>query len=100
LVQALAGDKSNISHSLRTFEARGLLVIGRSLRGQAQYVRLTTGGQKWALKFTESCESGESLYEAITELLQFYRESGARSLYPQKWRFELLSIEAPWDRQG
>jgi DNA-binding MarR family transcriptional regulator len=56
LVQALSGDKSNISHSLRTLEARGLLVIGRSPGGQAQYVRLTTEGQKWALKFTGSCE--------------------------------------------
>jgi DNA-binding MarR family transcriptional regulator len=56
LVQALAGDKSNISHSLQTLEARGLLVIGRSSGGQAQYGRLTTEGQKWALKFTGSCE--------------------------------------------
>ena len=56
LVQALAGDKSNISHSLRTLEARGLLVIGRSAGGHAQYVRLTTEGQKWALNFTGSCE--------------------------------------------
>jgi len=30
LVKALAGDKSNISHSLRTLETRGWIVIGRS----------------------------------------------------------------------
>lgn len=56
LIRALAGDKGNISHSLRTLEARGLLVIGRSPGGQAQYVRLTTKGQNWAWKFTGSCE--------------------------------------------
>ncbi len=56
LVRALAGDQGNMSHSLRTLEARGLLVIGRSPGGQAQYVRLTLEGQKWAWKFTGSCE--------------------------------------------
>ena len=56
VVQALSRDKSNISHSLRTLEARGLLVIGRSAGGHAQYVRLTTEGQTWALNFTGSCE--------------------------------------------
>ena len=29
LVKALGGDKSNISHSLRTLETRGWIVIGR-----------------------------------------------------------------------
>ena len=56
LVQAVSGDKSTISHSLRTLEARGLLVIGRSTGGQAQDVRLTLEGQKWARKLTGSCE--------------------------------------------
>jgi len=35
LVRALPGDKGNISHSLHTLEARGLLVIGRSPGGKA-----------------------------------------------------------------
>ena len=34
LVGALQGDKSNISHSLRTLEARGLLVIVRTHGGK------------------------------------------------------------------
>ena len=34
LVRALPGDKGNISHSLRTLEVRGLLVIGRSPAGK------------------------------------------------------------------
>jgi len=33
LVQALGRDKSNVSHSLRTLEARGLITIGRSAGG-------------------------------------------------------------------
>jgi hypothetical protein len=56
LGRALSGDKGNISQSLRTLEARGLLVIGRSPGGQAQSVRLTTEGQKGAWKFAGSCE--------------------------------------------
>ena len=35
LVKALDGDKSNLSHSLRTLEARGWLVILRTAGGQA-----------------------------------------------------------------
>jgi len=30
LVKALRGDKGNISHSLRTLEARGWIVLGRT----------------------------------------------------------------------
>jgi predicted transcriptional regulator len=33
LVQALQGDKGNISHSLQTLERHGLLIIGRSPGG-------------------------------------------------------------------
>ena len=46
LVRALPGDKGNISHSLRTLEARGLLVIGRSPGGKAESVWLALEGQK------------------------------------------------------
>jgi DNA-binding MarR family transcriptional regulator len=34
LVQTLGRDKSNVSHSLRTLEARGLITIGRSPGGR------------------------------------------------------------------
>jgi DNA-binding MarR family transcriptional regulator len=44
LVQALPNAKGNISHSLRLLEARGLVKIGRSPGGQAEYVRLTSEG--------------------------------------------------------
>jgi DNA-binding MarR family transcriptional regulator len=56
LVRALPGDKGNISHSLHTLEARGLIVIGRSPGGQAESLWLTPEGQKWASQFTGSCD--------------------------------------------
>jgi DNA-binding MarR family transcriptional regulator len=56
LVRALQGDKGNISHRLHTLAARGLLVIGRSPGGKAEYVYLTPAGQKWARQFTGSCD--------------------------------------------
>jgi DNA-binding MarR family transcriptional regulator len=48
LIRAFPSDKSNISHSLRTLEARGLLVIGRSPGGKAEYVFLTAVGHHQA----------------------------------------------------
>jgi DNA-binding MarR family transcriptional regulator len=48
LVRALGRDKSNISHSLRTLEARGLITIGRTPGGQADSVDLTAAGRKMA----------------------------------------------------
>jgi DNA-binding MarR family transcriptional regulator len=56
LVSALQGDKGNISHSLHTLEARGLLVIVRSRGGKAEALSLTAEGQKWARQFAESCD--------------------------------------------
>ena len=56
LVRALPGDKGNISHSLRTLEARGLLVIGRSPGGKAESVWLALEGQKWASQLAGSCD--------------------------------------------
>jgi hypothetical protein len=56
LVWALAGDKGNISHSLPTLAARGLIVIGRSPGGKAESVWLTSEGQKWASQLAGSCE--------------------------------------------
>ena len=46
LVKALDGDKSNISHSLHTLEARGWLVILRTAGGQANSIDLTPEGLK------------------------------------------------------
>ena len=60
LVRALQGDKGHISHSLRTLETRNLLVIGRSSGGNAEYLRLTPEGQKWASQRAGSCDEEES----------------------------------------
>jgi DNA-binding MarR family transcriptional regulator len=46
LVQGLPHAKGNISHSLRLLEARGLLTLGRSPGGHAEYVVLTTEGRQ------------------------------------------------------
>jgi transposase/DNA-binding MarR family transcriptional regulator len=56
LVRALPGDKGNISHSLQTLEARGLMVIGRSPGGKAEALWLTPEGQKWASHLAGSCD--------------------------------------------
>jgi DNA-binding MarR family transcriptional regulator len=56
LVRALPGDKGNISHSLRTLEIRGLIVIERSPGGKAESVWLTSEGQKGAAQLTGSCD--------------------------------------------
>ena len=49
LGRALPGDKGNISHSLQTLEARGLIVIGRSPGGNAESLWLTPGGSEMGL---------------------------------------------------
>ena len=46
LVKALDGDKSNISHSLHTLEARGWIIILRTAGGQANSIDLTPEGLK------------------------------------------------------
>jgi DNA-binding MarR family transcriptional regulator len=60
LVRAVPGDKGNISHSLHTLEARGLIVIGHSPGGKAESVWLTPEGQKWASQHAGSCDEEES----------------------------------------
>jgi hypothetical protein len=50
--QALPGDKSNISRSLRTLEAREWIVIERTAGGKAPALYLTREGLK---KATEIC---------------------------------------------
>lgn len=44
LLQALPGNKSNISRSLRTLEKRGWIVIGRTAGGKAESLYLTPEG--------------------------------------------------------
>ncbi len=56
LVQAIGGDRSNIGHSLRTLEARGLITIGRTPGGKAQYVALTPEGLQLTSAVTQSGE--------------------------------------------
>ncbi len=56
LVGALQRDKGNISHSLRTLEARGLLVLVRSRGGKAEALSLTSEGHKWVRQFAGSCD--------------------------------------------
>jgi DNA-binding MarR family transcriptional regulator len=53
LVKALREDKSNISRSLRTLEARGWIMIGRSPGGKAQHVTLTSEGAQRASEMTQ-----------------------------------------------
>ena len=48
LVKALQKDKGTISRSLRTLEARGWLVIGRSSGGKAHHLTLTPEGHRRA----------------------------------------------------
>jgi DNA-binding MarR family transcriptional regulator len=52
LIRALQGETGNISHSLRTLEARGWVVIGRSSGGKAESVVLTPRGQNWVAPCT------------------------------------------------
>src|SRR6266487_855924 len=65
LVRALPGDKGNMSHSLQTLEARGLIVIGRSPGGKAESVWLTSEGQKLALELAGSCGLWENSVAAM-----------------------------------
>ena len=51
LVRGLRGDKSTISHSLRTLESRGLIAIGRTPGGKADSVDLTPEGRKLVSEF-------------------------------------------------
>jgi hypothetical protein len=54
LVQILPNAKGNISHSLRLLEVRGLLTIGRSPGGQAEYIVLTLAGRQKASQIAGS----------------------------------------------
>jgi DNA-binding MarR family transcriptional regulator len=56
LVQALQGDKGNMSHSLQTLERHGLLLIGRSPGGHAESLLLTPAGHQRAAQLPGSCD--------------------------------------------
>jgi len=56
LVKALPADRGNLSRSLRTLEARGWIVIGRSPGGRAQHVMLTPEGAQRASDIEKSRE--------------------------------------------
>ena len=56
LVLALQGDKSNMSHSLRTLEARGLITMSRSPGGKAEALFLTPEGHYVAAHLPGSCD--------------------------------------------
>jgi hypothetical protein len=53
LVKALREDKSHISRSLRTLDARGWLMMGRSPGGTAQHLTLTSEGAQRASEMTK-----------------------------------------------
>jgi DNA-binding MarR family transcriptional regulator len=53
LVKALPADKGKLSHSLRTLEDRGWIVLGRSPGGKAQHVTLTPEGSQRASEMTK-----------------------------------------------
>jgi DNA-binding MarR family transcriptional regulator len=46
LVAALPSAKGNISHSLRLLETQGLIVMGRTSGGKAEYLDLTAAGRQ------------------------------------------------------
>jgi len=51
-IKALGSDKGNISHSLRTLEARGWIVLGRTPGGRTESLYLTPTGLE---KASEIC---------------------------------------------
>jgi hypothetical protein len=56
LVGAVPSAKGNLSHSLRLLEREGLIVVGRTPGGKAEYLYLTPAGRQKALKLSGSYE--------------------------------------------
>src|SRR2546423_13609389 len=54
LVKALPAEKGHLSRSLRTLEARGWIVIGRSPGGKAHHVTLTPEGSQRASEIVKN----------------------------------------------
>ena len=55
LVQALAHDKGNLSHSLSNLEAKGLITMARTPGGKAEAITLTPWGRNRGAQLMESC---------------------------------------------
>jgi DNA-binding MarR family transcriptional regulator len=56
LVQALAHEKGNLSHSLRNLEAKGLVRMNRTAGGKTEAVDLTPQGRKLVAHVAGSCD--------------------------------------------
>jgi DNA-binding MarR family transcriptional regulator len=56
LVRALAHDKGNLSTSLQSLAAKGLVTIARTPGGKAEAVDLTAEGRQRVAPLTGSCE--------------------------------------------
>ena len=56
LVSAVPSAKGNISHSLRLLERQGLIVVGRTPGGKAEYLYLTPEGRQRTMTFSGSYE--------------------------------------------
>jgi DNA-binding MarR family transcriptional regulator len=62
LVQELVAygtSKSNASRSVKNLEAKGLVSVGRTAGGQAEYLNLTTEGQQYALYLVNTFAKNE-----------------------------------------
>jgi DNA-binding MarR family transcriptional regulator len=58
LVQALAHDKGNLSHSLRNLEVKGLVRMNRTAGGKAEALDLTPQGRKLVAHLAEVVNKG------------------------------------------
>ena len=56
LVGAVPSAKGNISHSLHLLVRQGLIVVGRTPGGKAEYLYLTPEGRRKTLKLSGSYE--------------------------------------------
>ena len=56
LVGAVPSAKGNSSHSLRLLERQGLMVVGRTPGGKAEYLYLTPEGRQKTLQLSGSYE--------------------------------------------
>jgi DNA-binding MarR family transcriptional regulator len=55
LVRTLATDKGNLSRSVHNLEAKGLIHVGRTPGGKAEYLDLTADGRILSSQLAGSC---------------------------------------------
>jgi len=79
LVQAVPSAKGHMSHSLRLLDTRGLIRIGRSPGGRAEYVTLTTAGRQKTAQLAGSYDEGITVSRTRTCHLP------CRSHIPSAW---------------